>query len=307
MAGLKEIKRRLQSVRNTKKTTYAMKLVSAAKLRRIQDTVLKSRPYSEALLGLLRNLIGGADDNEELTHPLLERRTRTRVLLLVIGGSRGLAGGYNANLNKAAERFFKSEGANVEAETIIIGRKPAEYFRRTNRPYTRSYEELAEDPFQWPLEEIGEEVRSRFCEGKVDEVYLLYTHFRSALSVTPTLERILPFEREGFATKAEAIPSSGTSTRNGAGGSGTAIEVIYEPSREKVLGELLPRIFTTRFRQACFHSKASEYGSRMTAMDSATKNAGDLINRLQLSYNKLRQSSITSELLDILGGAAALE
>ena len=294
MAGLKEIKRRLVSVKNTKKITYAMKLVAAAKLRKAQESVTRSRAYSEALKGLLLELSEekGALDFE---HPLMSKRDSVKkVRLLVIGGSRGLCGGYNTNINKKAEAFFKqySQGKSVQVESVLVCRKPAEYYRRVNRPFHKSYENLAEDANIWPIDEICRELENDFIKGEVDEVYMIYTKFKSALSMTVMAEKILPMESEINSTAA------GTS----ATGRGVT---LFEPGPAEVFSELIPRILRTRVRQASLDAKASEYGSRMTAMEAATKNAGGLVHSLTLTANKLRQSQITSQLLDILNGADA--
>lgn len=295
MAGLKELHRRLGSVKNTKKITYAMKLVSAAKLKKAQESVSRSGDYTRGLYQLLATL-EAAQEGTDMVHPLMEKREVRRVKVLVVGGSRGLAGGYNSNLNRRIESArLEISDLHVDAdiEWVLLGKKPAEYFRRMQYSYVKSYEDLSEDPSRWPIDEVCRELASDYLEKRVDEVYVVYTQFRSALSVTPELEKILPLEvdRSIIGDVAE-------------GGYGP--KVLFEPSPQEVFARLVPRIFTSSVRRACLNSKASEHGSRMTAMDSATKNAGELIDRLQLKYNKLRQSSITSELLDIIGGAEAI-
>lgn len=293
MAGLKEIKRRLDSVKNTKKITYAMKLVAAAKLRKAQEAVTRSRDYSNSLNDLMNNLIQQIDTSE-FEHPLLTPHPEVKkVRLLVIGGSRGLCGGYNTNVNRKVESVFKSytESGKSLPESVILAKKPAEYYRRTQKPYLISHENLPEDANLWPIDEVCRDLESSYTAGEVDEVYMIYTKFKSALSMTVMLEKILPMEPPRAAEGAET---------------GTSGVTIFEPSVEDVFGELVPRLLRTKVRQACLDAKASEYGSRMTAMEAATKNAGQLIHSLQLKYNKLRQSRITSELLDILGGAEAI-
>ena len=298
MAGLKELKRRLESVKNTKKITYAMKLVAAAKLRKAQEAVQRTREYSGSLHDLLVELVrqsGGID----FDHPLLHKRDEVKKKgLIVIGGSRGLCGGYNTNINRKVVSFLKEHHipGSTEVVTTILSRKPAEFFRRNGRSYHTSYEDLTEDATKWPVEEICRVVEQEFISGKVDEVYMVYTKFKSALSMDVKVEKILPMDAGVDLTTSQSIlgtPSTGTT--------------IYEPSIEQLFSQLLPRILRSRVRQACLDAKASEYGSRMTAMESATKNAGQLIHKLQLSYNKIRQSRITSEILDILGGAEAVK
>jgi F-type H+-transporting ATPase subunit gamma len=301
MAGLKEIKRRLQSVKNTKKTTYAMKLVSAAKLRRVQDAVTKAREYVDHLYALIGQL-SESEEAKKLSHPLMERRDCKRILLLVIGGQRGLAGGYNTNLNKKIKEVYAeySREKELQVDAIVFGKKPAEFFRRTGIPFRKAYEDLADDPLSWPLPELCADIEERFARGDIDQVNLVYTEFRTALSVTPKLETVLPLDKD-------AILKTAHSAVTDEGSKGLGNKVIFEPSAAEVLAFLIPRIFRSIVQRACFNSKASEQGSRMTAMDAATKNAGDLIYQLQLKYNKLRQSGITSELLDILGGAEAVK
>lgn len=295
MAGLKEIKRRLRSVRNTKKITYAMKLVSAAKLRKAQESVVRTREYSNALNDLLATLVRETK-NLDLAHPLMEARSEVRnICLLVIGGGRGLCGGYNTNVNKLVEstiRSLKARHPGAAIASVLMGKKPAEYYRRVRRDYSVAHEQLGEDANLWPIEEITREIELAFAAGTYDEVYVIFTRFKSAISMVPTCEKLLPLEAQGIATE-----TTGTTT-------GSA---IFEPSAADVYGAIIPRIVRMKVRQAALDAKASEQGSRMTAMDAATKNAGELSYSLQLKFNKVRQSRITSELLDILGGAEALD
>jgi F-type H+-transporting ATPase subunit gamma len=296
MAGLKDIKRRLKSVNNTKKITSAMKLVSAAKLRKTQDAVVRSRAYTEALRGVLGQLQAGS----EFSHPLLEARDSVkRVRVLVLGGQRGLCGGFNTNTNRKIEALFqeiakKHPGASIS--TVIFGKKPAEYYRRIGRQYLESVEDLADDPNNWPTQEICQSLEVDFLKGEFDELYLVYTRFRSAISTVPTSERLLPLDRESL--------GSTTGTKSAEAASGIT---LFEPNPQRVFDAVVPRIVRAIVRQAAFDTKANEHASRMTAMDNATKNAKDLIHSLTLKRNKLRQTGITSQLLDIVGGAEALK
>ncbi len=297
MAGLKEINRRVKSVKSTKKITYAMKLVSAAKLRKAQESVVRSRQYTEALNGLLNQLSQEQGDGS-FSHPLMERRSPVRnVRILVIGGSRGLCGGYNANINKklmAVIREKSAEGASVTS--TLIGRKPAEFYRRNGLDYVESFEVLPDDPNLWKLDDLCLKLEAEFLKGDIDEVQLIYTRFKSALSQTAMSTQILPMT-------ADVLPSAKSSPASVGGDSIT----LFEPSASEVFQGLMPRILRSKVLQAALESKASEQGSRMTAMDAATKNAGDLIDSLTLKRNKLRQGGITSELLDIVGGSEALK
>jgi len=296
MAGLKEINRRVKSVKSTKKITYAMKLVSAAKLRKAQESVVRSRQYTEALNGLLVQLSREQGDGS-FSHPLMERRDVVKkVRILVIGGSRGLCGGYNANINKklmSVIREKSAQGANVVS--TLVGRKPAEFYRRNGIAYTESFESLPEDPNLWKLDDLCLKLETEFLNGEIDEVQMIYTRFKSALSQTVICNQILPMTAEVASAKDAPHSSGGDSV------------TLFEPSAAEVFQALMPRILRSTVLQAALDSKASEQGARMTAMDAATKNAGELIDRLTLQRNKLRQEGITSELLDIVGGAEALK
>jgi len=295
MAGLKDIKRRIRSVKNTKKITYAMKLVSAAKLKKAQDAVLSSREYTEAIYALLAELQQEID-TAAITHPLMSHRETIRNIgVLVVGGSRGLCGAYNANLNKRVDTIskeLKQKYPQAELNFVLLGKKPAEFFRNKKRSYSKSYEELSEDATQWPVDEICREIEKDFIAEKLDLVMVVATRFRSAMSQEVISAQLLPVE-------ATTLESDITVSH-------TAGNKIFEPAPELVFEAIIPRIVRTVVHQAGLDAKASELGSRMVAMDAATKNAGELVDKLTLTHNKLRQSAITAELLDIIGGAEAL-
>lgn len=294
MPSKKDIDRRIKSVKNTKKITYAMKLVSAAKLKRAQDSVLNSRVYTDSLKQTL-SLLQASTSEGKLSDPLMEVRAVKNITIIVAGGSRGLAGGYNSNLNKKVEAMIaqlNNENNGIQINFVIVGKKPAEYFRRTSRSYDSSYEELPEEVLKWPIIDVCKEIEKNFTDKKIDEVYVLYTKFKSAMSLVPTFERILPLS-----------PDIASNDKSSTGGG----KVKFEPSADEVLAKVIPLIFRSLIQQACLDAKASELASRMTAMDAATKNAGELIEKLTLMSNKLRQGKITSELLDIIGGAEAIK
>lgn len=295
MAGLKEIRRRLKSVNNTKKITSAMKLVSAAKLRKTQDAVVRSRAYTDSLKAVLAQLQGG----NEFTHPLLEaHQTVKRVRILVLGASRGLCGGFNTNINRRVEALYRELAAKhpgCELSSVLLGKKPAEYFRRIGRQYIEAIENIADDPNSWPIQDLCQKLEIDFIKGEFDELHIVYTRFRSAISQTAVAERLLPLDREAVATNTADV-----------GGAATGV-TLFEPNPQRVFDAVVPRIVRATVRQAAFDTKASEHASRMTAMDNATKNAKELIHSLTLKRNKLRQSGITSQLLDIVGGAEALK
>ena len=294
MAGTKEIKRRLRSVQNTSKITYAMKLVSAAKLKKVQDAVTNSRAYTKELSALLARLNGALSGS--FSHPLLERREKKdNIAIVVIGGQRGLCGGYNSNLNKRLEAELKEIAAsspNAKVSLYVFGKKPAEYCRKTNRKYVKAFEDLSENTATWPVEEICLELEQAFIAGAYDEVRICFTRFHSAITMKPVCEQLFPLD-------ANVVDSAGKEPE-------AAAPVKFEPDVNSVLAAVLPRIARTKFRQASLDAKASETGSRMTAMDAATRNAKELTKKLQRSYNKVRQQGITSQLLDIIGGAEAV-
>lgn len=293
MAGLKEIRRRLKSVNNTKKITYAMKLVSAAKLRKTQEAVVKSRAYTDALKGVLAQLQSGG----EFTHALLEPKQEVkRIRVLVLGAARGLCGAFNTNVNRQVEVFYKEQmKRGVEVTATLLGRKPSEYFRRVSKQYNDSVEVLPEDPTLWPTDEVCQRLEVEFLRGDFDELHLLYTRFKSAISMKTTVERIFPLDRN---TLSSATPTKGAAIQEG--------NTLFEPSPQLVFDAVVPRIVRAIVRQAALDTKASEHASRMTAMDAATKNAKELIHSLTLRRNKLRQTGITNQLLDIVGGAEAI-
>lgn len=295
MAGLKEIDRRRKSVRNTKKITYAMKLVSAAKLRKAQEAVTRSRQYTDAINGLLAQILQETGASG-FSHPLMQPHNEVKTIaFLVIGGGRGLCGGYNTNLNKKVDAFIKEKTNNgaIPSVSYILGKKPAEHFRRVKRAYQTAHEKLGEDANTWPINEVCQDLEHQFLEGKIDELYVIYTKFKSALSMNPTADKLLPMDPS-------SLPAATSTVEQGSG------TTIFEPSTQEVFAALIPRIMRSKVRQAALDAKASEQGSRMTAMENATKNASEIIYTLDLKYNKLRQSRITAELLDIIGGAEAL-
>lgn len=294
MAGLKEIKSRIKSVKNTKKITYAMKLVSATKLKKAQEAVELSRDYTKALESLVASL---AAEQEDLgaAHPLLSDRDKEEnILLIVVGASRGLCGGYNTNVNRAVSKFYEAHaGKNISA--ICLGRKPSEFFRNQGLSYAQAHEDLKEDPNTWPLDHIMATAEDSFLTGAVDAVYVLYTQFYSALSMEVTTSKMLPLDPSALIHADEQENTAMPGDR------------IFEPSPAEVFTAVVPRIISSRFRQVCLEAKAGEQGSRMTAMDSATKNASDLIDSLTRTQNRLRQTGITSQILDIIGGAEGLK
>lgn len=272
-----------------------MKLVSAAKLRKAQDAVSSARQYTDALNQLVSQTLA-VSDASELSHPLMEERPEVRkVRLVVVGAGRGLCGAFNANVNKQIDKAIRelgSEYPQAEIDTYVLGKKPREHVVRKRIPAAKIIEELPETAFDWPIEKICEDLEDAFLSGEVDRVFILFMRFQSAMSQTPTLEQLLPM--------------AAVTGNEDAAGEDTNGVILFEPSATQVFQSLVPRILRTRVQQAALDTKASEHGSRMVAMDAATKNAGELGRALTLTHNKLRQGAITSELLDIIGGAEAL-
>lgn len=288
MATLKTIRKRISSVRNTQQITKAMKMVSAAKLRRAQEAAVAARPYAEKMTELLKNVAARVSIE---AHPLLQTREEKKIDLVLFTSDRGLCGGYNANLIRAAEAFIRRHAPDKEVELTLVGRKGADHFRRRRAPIADRYlNVLATAPDELAAA-IGQKLISRFINRDTDAVYILYSHFRSALSQVPTLEKLLPVSlTETDHTEAQQLT-----------------EYLYEPGIEQLLASLLPRITDVAVQRALLEATASEHGARMTAMDSATSNASKMIGSLTLQMNRARQASITRELMEIVGTAEALK
>jgi F-type H+-transporting ATPase subunit gamma len=286
MATLKAIRKRISSIRNTQQITKAMKMVSAAKLRRAQEAALQARPYAEKMTGLLKNLAARVASN---AHPLLTIREERRIQLVLLTSDRGLCGGYNANLIRAAEAFIRNQGAGKEIQLALIGRKAADYFRRRRAPISDRFVNILALRAEELAAQVAEKLIGRFINGETDAVYILYSHFRSALSQVPTVEKLLP-----VAVAETSATEQGT-------------EYLYEPGVHELLASLLPKMAQVALQRALLEATASEHGARMTAMDSATTNASKMMGSLTLQMNRARQASITRELMEIVGTAEALK
>ncbi len=288
MPSLRDIRRKITSVKKTQQITKAMKMVAAAKLRRAQDRVIAARPYSRKMLAVIANLAGRV---ERAQHALLAKREPKKVKLVVLTSDRGLCGAYNTNiLRKAVEavRQFQAEGKEVKVN--VIGRKGRDFFRK-RQAYTlgKVWSDLGMIDYE-KAADVGKNIVERFSAGETDEVYLLYNEFKSVIQQKVTLEKLLPVE-----PPAEADPFM------------AAVDYLYEPSAESILGSILPKHIEVQVFRAMLESQASEMGARMTAMDSATRNAKEMIERLTLKFNKQRQAAITKEISEIVGGAEALK
>jgi F-type H+-transporting ATPase subunit gamma len=295
MANLLDIRRRIKSVKNTQQITKAMKMVSAAKLKRAQERAVAARPFAVKMSEVLTGLASHA--GEDFSHPLLDARGDERYLLVLVTADKGLAGAFNANLIKAAQAFVREhEGKTVEI--LAVGRKGRDFFRRRPSGVVGEYVGLTGKGRIEHAEalEIARDVMRRFLEDEgIDKVFVLFNEFRSVISQRVVVEQILPVSRaEGDDEGGEAAASQGF------------VDYIYEQPPEELFKHLLPRLIETQIYRALLESVASEQGARMTAMDSASKNAGELIQSLTLNMNRIRQASITREIIEIVSGAAAL-
>jgi F-type H+-transporting ATPase subunit gamma len=287
MPSLRDIKRKITSVKKTQQITKAMKMVAAAKLRRAQDRVIAARPYSRKMLAVIANLAGRV---ERAQHPLLAKREPKKVKLVVLTSDRGLCGAYNTNIvRKAVEavKAFQAEGKDVRVN--VVGRKGRDFFRKRAYNLGQVWVELGAIDYD-KAAVIGKNIVERFTSADSDEVYILYNEFKSVIQQKVTLEKLLPVE-----PPAESDPFM------------SAVDYLYEPSAGAILGSILPKHIEVQVFRALLESQASEMGARMTAMDSATRNAKDMIERLTLKFNKTRQAAITKEISEIVGGAEALK
>ena len=359
MANILDIRRRIRSVINTRQITKAMKVVSAAKLRRAQERALAARPYAQMLTNVLKSLVARAEiydpETGEPKHPLLAQREEKNILLVVVTGDKGLAGAFNANITKAATRFLESKaGKNVDIEAV--GRKGRDFLRRrypAANVQTKSLAELVDSIEAEPEEAeragatqitgehvgvlgkvefaqaaaLAENVIGRYCRGEIDSVYIVFNEFKSVIAQRLIVEQILPIEQIGEQTvrlveemteeekkKAkEAAVSAGVGLRGPehaeevASQFGTAqVDYIYEQKPEDLFRALLPKYVSIQIFRALLESVAAEHAARMTAMDSATNNATDMIDSLTLAMNRARQAKITKEIIEIVSGAAAM-
>ncbi|MGZ3480793.1 MAG: ATP synthase F1 subunit gamma [Myxococcaceae bacterium] len=292
MASLRDIRKRIRSVKSTQQITKAMKMVSAAKLRRAQDAIVAARPYARALDQMIADLVSRS---EGLSHPLLTSRPVRRVEILALTSDRGLAGGFNANVIRRVARYAYERDRSTSLRLTTVGRKGLEAFRRRNLEIRKDHAGLYTRLSYSTARSVAEELTTEFLEDRVDQVLLVYNEFVSAITQRVVLTPLLPFERS-----AAAEGESATALRS-------MVDFEYEPSKEAVLDRLVPQAVATRVYRALLESVASEHGARMSAMESATSNASDAISRLTLTYNRTRQAAITKELMEIVSGAEALK
>ncbi len=314
MANLKAIRDRIATVKNTKKITEAMRLVAAAKVRRAQEQVTSTRPFADRLAQVLYGLQARLKF-EEANLPLLKQRTVKKVGLLVVTGDRGLCGAYNSNvIRRAEERINELTAEGVDYTLVVIGRKAVQYFQRRDRPIEATYANLEQIPTASEAAEIADELLSLFLSDAVDRVELVYTRFVSLVSSRPVVQTLLPLDPQGLETPDDEIFR--LTTRGGQFQverekvSTQAIpmpqDMIFEQNPVDILDALLPLYLNNQLLRALQESAASELAARMTAMNNASDNASQLISTLTLTYNKARQAAITQEILEVVGGAEAL-
>ena len=284
MANLKEIRSRISSVGSTMQITSAMKMVSAAKLKRAQDAVTQMGPYANKLTELLVNLSSTLDSSEGIYS---ENRELKKVLLITITSNRGLCGGFNANIIKKAKSLIEGEYKKTETDVISIGKKSTQHFKKNGYNVISSHDLLYSDLTFENTSEIAQIIMDSFTNNEYDKIVLLYNQFKNAATQIVMNEQFLPIE-----PAEETEPTVG--------------DYIFEPNQKDIVEELIPKSLKTQLFKAVLDSHASEHGARMTAMHKATDNAGDLRKELTLQYNKARQAAITGEILEIVGGAEAL-
>lgn len=292
MANLKEVRNRIASVSSTQQITKAMKMVSAAKLKRATNAIVQLRPYANKLKDILGNLSASLEDSNS---PFIQDREPAKVLIVAVASNRGLAGAFNANVIKTVNQLisekYSEQYKKGNVSIIAVGKKTQDYYERHKYNVVGNNNELYSALTFENVSALAESIMVGFAEGSYDRVEVVYNHFRNAAVQYLYTEQLLPLPRNG-----EATPKN----------PGTKVDFILEPSQEQIVSELIPKSVKIQLYKAILDSHASEHGARMTAMDKATENAGELLRSLKLSYNQARQAAITTELTEIVSGAAAL-
>lgn len=292
MPNLKDIRRRIASVKSTQQITKAMKMIAAVKLRKAQDQILACRPYAHELISVISNLAlqGEGAPREGEGHPLLAQKPADRVQLVVVTSDRGLCGSYNGGIIRRAEKFIREGGAFKEMRVSFIGRKGYDYFRKRldSSQMGTYYQDVMANPTFTNATRVANEAIDHFIIGKLDHIYFIYNEFKTAITQKVVVETLLPVTPAKIESEIDKI------------------DYLYEPSKEEVLKALLPKHVRTQVFRILLEAVSSEHGARMTAMDNATTNAGEMINKLTLKANRVRQAAITTELMEIVSGAEAL-
>ena len=293
MPTLLDFRRRIRSVKNSQQITRAMKFVAAARLRRAQEAALAARPYARELARVLRSTMARI---QEPQHPLLERREEKAVLAIVLTGERGLAGAFNTNILRKANEFFRAN-RDKKIATIPVGKKGRDALKRAGFTFAGEWVNVLARVQFTTAREIAKLATDLYAEKKVDSVYIIFSEFKSVMAPNLTVDKLLPVE---------AVSEDKGNNKEKESGKKAEVQVdyIYEQPEAQLLDKLLPRYVETQILRAMLESSASEYAARMTAMESATKNAGDVIEALTLHMNKVRQAAITKEIIEIVSGAA---
>jgi F-type H+-transporting ATPase subunit gamma len=289
MPTLLDFRRRIRSVKNTQQITRAMKFVAAARLRRAQEAALAARPYAVELARVLRSIMSRIEAPE---HPLLAHRPEARILVIVLSGERGLAGAFNSNILRKANEFFVPN-KNKQISVIPVGKKGRDSLRKAGFKFAAEYTDVLARVNFGTARDIAQVVTDLYVKDEVDAVYIVFSEFKTVLTPNLVLEKLLPVEKIGDEKETEAEKASGQ------------VDYIYEQPKEELLGKLLPRYIETQILRAMLESSAAEHAARMTAMEAATKNAGDVIEGLTLHMNKVRQAAITKEIIEIVSGASS--
>lgn len=299
MANLKEVKNRINSVASTQQITKAMKMVDAAKLRKAQERITNMRPYSQKLAALLRNVSGASAG--EVDNPYAEVRKEERVLIVVVTSDKGLCGAFNSTVTRKVasllENEYKTQFAAGNVQFLPIGKKGLDYLKRRDFQYIDGYSHLFHDLDFDHVRNAAEFVMNSFLEGAFDKVEIVYNEFKNVATQILQVEQFLPIAHHEEEAKEETKQEKKGGLNN---------DYIYEPSKAYIEKELIPKSLKIQFYKALLESKAAEHGARMTAMDKATDNAGELLKDLRLTYNRTRQAAITTEILEITAGAEAL-
>lgn len=303
MANLQDIRRRIRSVKSMQQLTRALKMVSAAHLKRAQGRVIAARPYASTMARVFSRLAERAGD---YSHPLLDPRGDQHWVIVLVTADRGLCGAFNTNLIRAAQHLI-SQNADKQIEMIPIGRKGRDFFRRRGVPMPLEYTHVTGKSFAYEdIAAISSKIRDLFTDpdSTIDKVFLIYNEFKSVLSQNLTIKQLMPIKPEA----AGAQPAKSEQTGSAKEGEGKVlVDYIYEQPPAEIYGKLLPRYIDAQIFHALLESVAGEHGARMTAMDAASKNAGDVISSLTLNMNRVRQASITREIIEVVSGAQALE
>jgi F-type H+-transporting ATPase subunit gamma len=289
MPTLLDFRRRIRSVKNTQQITRAMKFVAAARLRRAQEAALAARPYAKELARVLRSIMSRIDQPE---HPLLANRPEEKILVIVLTGERGLAGAFNSNILRKANEFFRPNKSK-KISVIPVGKKGRDSLRKAGFRFPAEYVNVLARVNFGTARDIASVVTDLYAKEEVDSVYIVFSEFKTVMTPNLVLEKLLPVE----ATRADEESASQKDSAQ--------VDYIYEQPKEKLLDKLLPRYIETQILRAMLESSAAEHAARMTAMESATKNAGDVIEALTLHMNKVRQAAITKEIIEIVSGASS--